>query len=182
MPTSTSSRPQGGLPRRLTYHPGDDTALGFAADGHSVLFASGREVYTGRYTQLFTVPVDSGFPTRLPIPNASKATISPDGRTIAYVPLREPFRQWKHYRGGTVARILLFDVESHEIEPIPQPGSRCNDTDPCWLGDQLYFRSDRDGEFNLYTYSRATRTVRRLTQHEDFPVLQASAGRRTHCL
>ena len=166
----------GGIPRRLTYHPGEDNSLGFTPDGQSVLFASGREVYTGRYTQLFTVPIHGGFPSRLPIPNASKASISPDGRTIAYVPLREPFRQWKHYRGGTVSRILLFDVESYEVEQVPQPETRCNDTDPTWLGDQLYFRSDRDGEFNLYTFDRSNQTVERLTRHEDFPVLNASAG------
>ena len=77
----------GGVPKRLTYHPGDDVALGFTPDGKSVLFSSAREVYTGRYTQLFTVPVEGGFPTRLPIPNASKAQISPDGKTTAYVPL-----------------------------------------------------------------------------------------------
>ena len=58
----------GGVPKRLTYHPGDDRALGFTPDGKAVLFSSGREVYTGRYTQLFTVPVEGGFPTRLPDP------------------------------------------------------------------------------------------------------------------
>src|SRR5512136_676829 len=91
----------GGVPKRLTYHPGDDRALGFTPDGKAILFSSGREVYTGRYTQLFTVPVEGGFPTRLPIPNASKAQISPDGKTTAYVPLSEAFNQWKRYRGGT---------------------------------------------------------------------------------
>jgi tricorn protease len=106
----------------------------------------------------------------------ARAAISPDGRTIAYVPLREQFRQWKHYRGGTVARILLFDVNTFETQQIPQPESRCNDTDPTWLGNQLHFRSDRDGEFNLYAYDSRTRTVRRLTHHQDFPVLHASAG------
>src|SRR5512144_2828331 len=57
----------GGVPARLTYHPGDDVALGFTPDGKAVLFSSGREVYTNRYTQLFTVPVEGGFPTRLAI-------------------------------------------------------------------------------------------------------------------
>ena len=73
----------GGVPRRLTYHPGNDVALGFTPDGQSVLFSSPREVYTTRYTQLFSVPVEGGFPTKLKIPNASKAAISPDGRTTA---------------------------------------------------------------------------------------------------
>ena len=166
----------GGVPKRLTYHPGNDVALGFTPDGRSVLFSSGREVYTGRYTQLFTVPVDGGFPTRLPIPNASKAQISPDGKTTAYVPLSEAFNQWKRYRGGTTARILLFDNASHAVEPVPQPAGRCNDTDPMWVGGRLVFRSDRDGEFNLYAFDRGTKTVTRLTSHVDFPVVSTSAG------
>jgi tricorn protease len=166
----------GGVPRRLTWHPGPDVALGFMADGQAVLFASPREVYTTRYTQLFTVPLAGGFPTKLPIPNASKAAVSPDGGIIAYVPLREPFEQWKHYRGGTTARILLFDIASQEVEPVPQPPGRCNDTDPMWSGGQLYFRSDRDGEFNVYAFDRSTKAVTRLTRHADFPVVNASSG------
>jgi tricorn protease len=166
----------GGVPKRLTWHPYSDTALGFTPDGKSVLFASGREVYTGRYTQLFTVPLEGGFPTKLPIPHASKAAISPDGQTIAYVPLYEAFRQWKHYRGGTASTIQLFDVASQDVVQVPQPPGRCNDTDPMWLGQRLFFRSDRDGEFNIYSYDRETRSVKRLTAHTDFPVLNASAG------
>ncbi len=166
----------GGVPKRLTYHPYEDRALGFTPDGRAVLFSSGREVYTGRYTQLFTVPVEGGFPTRLPIPNASKAQISPDGKTIAYVPLSEAFNQWKHYRGGQVSRILLFDSATYAVEQVPQPPGRCNDTDPMWVGDRLFFRSDRDGEFNLYAFDRATKAVRRLTTHADFPVLNAQSG------
>src|SRR5262249_3329185 len=45
-----------------------------------------------------------------------------------------------------------------------------------WLGDTVYFRSDRDGELNLYAYDTRSKAVRRLTSHEDFPVLHASAG------
>jgi tricorn protease len=167
---------EGGVPRRLTYHPGSDVALGFTPDGKSVLFSSGREVYTGRYTQLFTVPVAGGFPSKLPIPNASKAQVSPDGKTTAYVPLSEAFNQWKRYRGGTTARILLFDNATYSVEQVPQPPGRCNDTDPTWAGDRLYFRSDRDGEFNVYGFDRATKAVTRLTSHSDFPVVNASAG------
>jgi tricorn protease len=166
----------GGIPKRLTWHPDDDVALGFTPDGKSVVFSSPREVYTRRYRQLFTAPVQGGFPTKLPIPNATRAAISPDGKTIAYVPLYEAFRQWKHYRGGTVARILLFDTTSHEVEQVPQPEGRCNDTDPMWVGDSLYFRSDRDGEFNLYRYDREPKAVEQVTHYTDFPVLNASAG------
>jgi tricorn protease len=166
----------GGVPKRLTWHPLNDIVLGFTPDGSSVLFTSPREVYTRRYVQLFTVPVTGGMVTRLPIPNATKAAYSPDGRKIVYQPIGDPFIQWKRYRGGQVARLLVFDVATNAVEQIPQPAGRSNDTDPMWIGDKIYFRSDRAGEFNLFSYDPKTKQVEQLTRFNDFPVAKVTAG------
>jgi len=166
----------GGVPRRLTWHPGFDVVQGFTPDGTAVLFTSPRAAHTRAHQQLFTIPVEGGFPERLPIPHAFKATYSPDGGKIAYVPLREAFRQWKNYRGGTTSRIWLYDTGDHSVVEIPQPEGRCNDTDPMWIGDTVYFLSDRNGEFNLFAYDTGSTDVRQLTFHEDFPILDASHG------
>ena len=166
----------GGVPKRLTFHPLPDIALGFAPDGQSVLFSSPREVYTRRYTQLFTVPVTGGAVTKLPIPNAAKATYSADGKKIVYQPIGDAFNEWKRYRGGQVARLLIFDTATNAVEQIPQPATRCNDTDPMWIGDKVYFRSDRSGEFNLYSYDPTTKQVEQLTRYGDWPVVKATAG------
>ncbi|MBA2354701.1 MAG: PDZ domain-containing protein, partial [Acidobacteria bacterium] len=53
---------------------------------------------------------------------------------------------------------------------------RANDVDPQWLDGAIYFRSDRDGEFNLYRFDPASRHVTRLTTHDDFPVLGLAAA------
>src|SRR5216683_1813580 len=83
----------GGVPKRLTWHPLNDVVLGFTPDGSSVLFSSPREVYTRRFLQLFTVPVAGGSVTKLPIPNATKATYSPDGKKIVYQPIGDAFTE-----------------------------------------------------------------------------------------
>lgn len=167
---------EGGVPTRLTWHTGPDVVQGFTPDGKRVLFTSSRAVFTGRYAQLFTVSIDGGMPEPLPIPNAASGTYSPDGRRIAYNPIGSRFEQWKQYRGGTVSRIWLYSTGDHAIEKLPQPLTRSNDVDPMWLGDALYFRSDREGEFNLFAYDLKTKQVRQVTRHGDFPVLKASAG------
>jgi len=167
---------EGGEPVRLTWHPGSDVVQDFTPDGSAVLFTSGRASFTGRYQQLFLVPVEGGIPEELPIPNAFKAAFSPDGTHIAYTPLYEAFNEWKNYRGGTASRIWLYDRDDRSVEVIPQPEGRCNDTDPMWMGDQVYFRSDRDGEFNLFSYVPGSGEVRQLTTFQDFPVLGANAG------
>jgi tricorn protease len=94
----------GGIPRRLTWHPGQDLVQGFTPDGAQVLFTSPRVASNNRYRNLFTVPVGGGVETRLEIPNAARATFSPDGRVIAYNPTSPAFLQWKRYRGGLNSR------------------------------------------------------------------------------
>ena len=167
---------EGGVPRRLTWHPGADVAAGFTPDGKSVLFTSPRAVYTTRYTQLFRVPVEGGAEEPIAIPNVNRAAYSADGSRIAYNPGAPQFNQWKRYRGGAVSQVWILDPATKAVEKVPQPASRANDAGPMWVGDTVYFRSDRDGEFNLYSYDSKTKAIRRLTNHSDFPVVNASAG------
>ncbi len=165
-----------GVPKRLTWHPGRDIVQGFTPDGKSVLFTSPRAAFNNRHTQLYTVPVEGGLETPLPIPYANRAAYSPDGRTLAYNPNVPAHLQWKRYRGGEVSKLWLFDVASSAIDRVPQPAGRCNDADPMWLGETLCFRSDRDGEFNLYSYDAKSKALTRLTDYRDFPVLNAAAA------
>ena len=166
----------GGVPTRLTWHPSPDIVQGFTPDGSAILFTSPRAVFTGRYTKLYTVPVKGGIETELPVPYANAATYSPDGARIAYNPLYQAFTEWKHYRGGTVSTLWLYNLSDHSIEKIPQPEGRSNDVDPMWMGNVVYFRSDRNGEFNLFSYDLKSKEIRQLTEHKDFPVLAASSG------
>ena len=166
----------GGAPTRLTWHPGADSVQSFTPDGRAVLFTSQRATFTGRYAQLFTVPIGGGMEAQLPIPNAARATYSPDGQRIAYNPIAGRYQQWKDYRGGTVQRLWLYNTKGHAIEKVPQPAERSNDTDPMWIGDTVFFRSDRAGEFNLFAYDTKSKAVRQVTSHADFPVLNAASG------
>jgi tricorn protease len=166
----------GGVPTRLTWHPGRDAVQGFTPDGAAVLFTSGRATFTGAHTRLYTVPVKGGFPTELEIPNANMAAYSPDGKRLAYNPLPQAFTQWKHYRGGRTSTIWLYQFADHSVERLPQPAGRANDVDPMWSGDLFCFRSDRNGEFNLFSFDPRSKAIKQLTSHDDFPVLGASAG------
>jgi len=166
----------GGVPTRLTWHPGPDIVQGFTPDGSAVLFTSPRAVFTGRYTQLFTVPVKGGIEEPLKLPNAARAIYSPDGSRLAYNPLSEAFSEWKHYRGGRTSTIWLYTFNGSAAEKLPQPEGRSNDVDPMWMGDTVYFRSDRNGEFNLFSYNVKSKAIKQLTDHKDFPVMGASSG------
>ncbi|WP_207492529.1 S41 family peptidase [Aridibaculum aurantiacum] len=169
----------GGVPKRLTWHPGADLVRDFSPDGKKILFASQRNSFTNRYHQLFTVDIATGAEQQLPIPNAFWASYSPDGNSIAYTTIADRFEQWKNYRGGTMSRIWLYDTKSHNVTEIPKPKTGSNDSKPVWKGNKVYFRSDRDGEFNLYSYDPATKAVQSHTKFNDFPVssLEGTAGK-----
>jgi tricorn protease len=167
---------EGGIPTRLTWHPGADWVRGYTPDGKNVMFASQRHVFTNRYHQLFTVPVEGGFPTQLEIPNAWNGVYSPDGKKMAYSPIAPRYGQWKHYRGGTISTIWVFSFDDKSAIKIPQPQEGCNDSDPIWIGNTIYFRSDRTGEFNVFAYDLTSKAVTPVTKFIDFPVVNASSG------
>jgi tricorn protease len=167
---------EGGIPKRLTWHPSPDYVRDFTPDGKSVLFNSSRFAANRNRNKLYTVSIDGGMPQALDIPYADEAVYSPGGTRMAYTPFGEAFSMWKNYRGGTFSRIWIFRFSDHSLEKIPQPEGRCNDTDPMWIGQNIYFRSDRAGEFNLFSYNTETREINKLTQHQDFPIQNASSG------
>jgi len=161
----------GGIPKRLTWHPYTDLVRDFTPDGKRVLFASRRNSHTNRHFQLFTVPTAGGAITQLDVPNAFWASYSDDGKYLAYTPLFDSSNQWKHYRGGRISRIWIYNTDNHQVVEIPKPKGGSNDTQPQWSGDSVYFRSDRDGEFNLYSYNTISKSITKHTDFTDFPVI-----------
>lgn len=166
---------EGGEPTRLTWHPGRDLVRGWAPDGQAVLFSSIREVFSRGQT-LLTVPAGGGLPSRLPVPSGNEASYSPDGASIAYSPYEDYTTQRKNYRGGAYLRIWILRLKDLAVEEIPQPEGHCNDANPRWMNARVYFRSDRNGEFNLFSYDPKTREIQQLTHFDDFPVISLNTG------
>jgi tricorn protease len=163
----------GGVPRRLTWHPDADRVVGWTPDGKRILFSSSRHSYT-RVSRLFTVPVEGGFPEEVPLPMAEQGSYSPDGSRLAYVPLRPAFIAWKRYRGGRTTPIWIADLKDSRIEKIPRDNS--NDFYPMWVGDRIYFLSDRTGRFSLFAYDLKSRQVREVVPNSGMDFKSASAG------
>jgi tricorn protease len=172
----------GGDPKRLTYHPATDRVRGWTPDGRRVIFSSGRDTAPQQsYVRLWTVSVDGGFPEPLPMPRAVSGSYSADSRRIAYEEFPTVFfpdwfetSMWRHYRGGRTHPILVMNLSDYSVEKLPWDNS--NDSWPMWIGNSIYFLSDRNFTTNLYAYSNDTRQVKQLTHHDDFDIMTASAG------
>jgi len=164
----------GGVPRRLTYHPAEEYVAGWTPDGKSILFNSWGNSFMHFEDQLYTVPVSGGFPTQLPIPIGEAASFSPDGTHIAYVPHPRWQAAWKRYHGGQTTPIWILNLKDSTVEKIPRENS--NDDDPMWVGDTIYFLSDRNGPVSLFAYDTKTKQVTEALHSDGLDFKGASAG------
>ena len=157
----------GGMPRRLTYDPGSAIVLGWTPDGKEVLFRSRREEPTRR-NRLWAVPATGGTARVLPIPRVEFASMNADGRRVAYVPVSAEWQHWKRYRGGMADDIWLADTAARTYRRLTiDPGI---DTEPLWVGEEIYFVSERDGHANLYRLDPAGAAASPVTRYTDYDV------------
>jgi tricorn protease len=131
----------GGIPKRLTWHPLGSYAVGWTPDGKDVLFSSLRSSFR-HFRRIFKAHADgSGMPEALPMPAAYEGTYSPDGSRFAYEPVTRWEEGWKRYHGGQNFPIWIVDLKTLEVDKIPSRNT--TDTHPVWVGDSIYFLSDR---------------------------------------
>ncbi len=174
---------KGGIPRKLTYYPArgplaprwgyDNQVYGWTRDGKAVLFRSLRDGWDLTESRLYTVPMEGGLPVALPMPVSGAGDLSPDGKKVVYSPLVRDFRTWKRYEGGWAQDLYIFDLETLEAQRITD-SKRC-DRDPMWIGDMIYFTSDRDGKLNLYSYDPSTGATQQITHETEWDVRWPSA-------
>jgi len=165
---------RGGVPRRLTYHPAEENVAGWTPDGKNVMFTSWGNSFNHFEDQLYTVSVDGGFPTQVPLPIVEEGSFSPDGTHLAYVPHPQWQPAWKRYRGGQTTPIWIADLKDSSITRIPRENS--NDHHPMWVGDTIYFLSDRNGPVSLFAYDTKTRQVSEALHSDGFDFKTATAG------
>src|SRR5262245_59720843 len=119
------------------------------------------------------MPVDGDYPTGVPLPMGYAGSYSPDGARLAYEPLPLAFGAWKRYRGGRASAVWIANLSDSSVEKLPRVDS--NDFNPMWVGDRVYFLSDRNGPTTLFAYDPASKEVKRLLDPGPNDIKSASA-------
>lgn len=165
----------GGEPRRLTWHPDRDIVQGWTPDGRQIVFASPRASSAPTPTLRFwTVPLEGGVAVAMPMPRANQGKISPDGRRVAYRMNTSWDEERRNYRGGQNRPIWIADLKTLAVDTPPWTDSK--EMDPAWVGDIVYFLSDRDGVSNVWAYDTRSRQLHEATHFRDFDVKSLDAG------
>ncbi len=172
----------GGVPRQLTFYNEvtglpprggyDNQVLDWTPDSQKILVKANRTPYSDRVGKYYLVSLEGGLETPLQIPEGAGATLSPDGKSIAYTPIMREFRTWKRYRGGRAQDVWVYDLAKDTARNITNDPS--TDQHPIWYKDTIYFVSDRDLTLNFYAYDLKTSAVKKVTNYTDYDVLWPS--------
>ncbi len=161
----------GGEPKRITSHPSADVVRGWLSNDE-VYFTTAREFDFSLGSRLYKSKLDGALDLPLMMPEASQGAPSPDGRYWAYIKNTDPTERdavaFKRYRGGGMPSIWIFDTKTKDVQVVP--GERCNDVKPIWMGDKVYFLSDRDKIVNVFSYDVKSEKVEKLTNFTDYDV------------
>jgi len=165
---------EGGSVKRLTYHPGGDGVIDYHPDGR-VIFSAYRQMKypSGR---LFFADHDGGLPEALPMAYAQFASVSPDGKTIAFTPWSREGRSWNRYQGGLATDIWLLDFNTLEAKQITDhPGT---DDLPMFHGNTVYYLSDAGvaNRRNIWAYDTKSGDRRQVTHFTAHDVMWPSIG------
>ncbi|MCA9244502.1 MAG: PDZ domain-containing protein, partial [Phycisphaerales bacterium] len=165
----------GGTPFRVTHHPTGETLCDWAGDDALVFFAGGMGEYP-RTAELYRVSAGGGMPEKLPVPYGANATVSRDGKWLAYTPHSRDHRTWKRYRGGMATDIWLFNLQTFESRKITDWEG--TDTQPMWHGSTVYYLSDGGPEhrLNIWSFDTNSSLRRQITHHADFDAKWPAIG------
>ncbi len=160
----------GGEPRRLTWQPGNLQTVAWTPDGKRVVFRADTEQFIHRDPNLYWVALDGTVPERLPVDRGTLCSFSADGSEMFFTRKGNEEYQWKRYRGGQHTDIWHFDFKNCRFTPVSDYTGK--NAYPMWIGDALYFVSDRgNGIANLYRRDIASRAMKQVTTHAKYDAM-----------
>lgn len=152
----------GGDPKRLTWHPNGSSVRGWTNDGKSILYASSRETAPRPYNRLWTIPVKGGAPSLLSKQWGYDGSFSSNGKKMVIDKMSRWDGEWRAYRGGQNTPLIILDLASSDETLLPHTNT--TDVQPLWMGDDIYFLSDRDLVMNIWKYNTKSKDLSQVTK------------------
>lgn len=177
----------GGEPLRVTYtatNSRDDLGdrmgpnnivMTWTPDGQRIVYRN--RISDGFSGKLFTVDKEGGVSEAIPLPEGGFCSYSPDGKQLAYNRVMREFRTWKYYKGGMADDIWVYNPNSKTVENITN--NVAQDIFPMWIGDEIFFLSDRDRIMNIFVYNTKTKQTAKVTDFTEYDVKFPSASGNT---
>lgn len=182
---------EGGPATRLTHHSSNDSPSAFTPDGSAVIFDSGRiadvEAATfpsGVMSQLYSIPVTGGTPTRIITTPALNARFDGNSERIVYED-RKGFEDElrKHHTSSVTRDIWIYNTNTGQHTKLTS--FEGEDRDPNFTPDGrgVLYLSERAGDMNVFRMpTSGDGNAQQLTFFEHHPVRHLSIARNGHAV
>lgn len=168
---------EGGEPKRLSYTATlsrDDVSDRMGPNNICIGWKNNEQIiYRSRWRdfndfrgQVYLISKNGGMSEQLPFNHAGFCSYAPDGNKLAYNHVFREFRTWKRYTGGMADDIRIFDFKTKESKKITDNINQ--DIIPMWVGDKIYYLSDRDARMNLFSYDVKSGQTKKVTDFKEF--------------
>lgn len=177
----------GGEPLRVTYtatNSRDDLGdrmgpnnivMGWTPDGKEIVYRN--RIGDGFTGKLYKVANYGGLSNVIPLPEGGFSSYSADGKKLVYNRVMREFRTWKYYQGGMADDIWIYDENAKSVTNITE--NKAQDIMPMWIGDEIYFISDRDRTMNLFVYNTKSKQTSKVTNFTEYDIKFPSANGNT---
>lgn len=153
---------EGGEAQQMTWHPSGSMVRGWSNDGERILYASNRDTAPSPYNRLWTTGITENIPSLVHSQWAFDGAFAPDGEHLIIDRVSRWDSEWRAYRGGQNTPLIILNKTTSEEELLPNEST--TDIQPLWLGDVVYFLSDRDLVSNIWSYNTKTKALTQITE------------------
>ena len=167
----------GGLPTRISFENDVVTVLGWTAQGE-VLISTQNSTGPGAHRIIAAINPKTMARRVFPVADANEASLDDTGRFLYFTRfgLQMTNDNAKHYRGGATAQLWRYDLQGNAEAVHLFASDTSNNKRPMWWQGQLYFISDRDGNFNIWRANPDGSAPQQLTHQTAWDVRNAALG------
>ncbi len=155
---------KGGTPNRLTWHPSSANVRGWSPDGSKIIYSTSRDSAPTGIGYLWSVDAKGGPSTKVSEQWGYDGAYSADGSQIVIDRVSRWESEFRGYRGGQNTPLIVMNLSDWSETLIPNDKTR--DIHPVWLGDNIYFLSDRTGTSNIWSYNPSSKALNQLTTYK----------------
>ncbi|MFZ6656631.1 S41 family peptidase [Undibacterium sp. TJN19] len=167
----------GGVPKRISFENDGVSVLGWTPSGE-VLVSTLNSTGPSSHKIVAAINPQTMLRRVFPVTDANEAALDDSGKFLYFTRfgLHVTGDNAKQYRGGATAQVWRYDIQGKTEAVQLFANDNSNNRSPMWWKGRLYFVSDRNGAFNLWTANPDGSDAHILTQHKEWDVRNASLG------
>lgn len=169
---------EGGIPKRLTTHSGNETPIAYKNAGH-ILFqanimpaAEDAQFPSGQFQQVYEVSTTGGRPSLFSSMPMEDISVNATGNALLYHDKKGYEDPWRKHHTSSITRDIWLCSLDGDRAYRKLTTFNGEDRTPVWASDNksFYYLSEEKGSFNIFKRDIDGNSSKQITNHTKHPV------------